>query len=67
MNPLAMIGGGGMSVSDSTSVTFNPFADQGKTSSNNIYVKSSAPLSLEAFLPIILIGGIALLVWKLLK
>ena len=66
MNPLSMLTGG-MSVSDSTSVTFNPFADQGKTASNQIYVKSNAPLSMATLLPILLVLGVGFLVWKLIK
>jgi len=67
MNPLALLGGGGMSVSDSTAVTFNPFADQGKTTTNSINVKSGLQLNADTLVPIAIILVVGYLLYRLLK
>jgi hypothetical protein len=63
---LSMLTGGGLSMSDSTTVSFDPFADQRKSASNVINVKSGG-FSVESVLPFVLIGAVVLLAWKLLK
>ena len=59
--------GGGISASDSTSVSFDPFNNQSKSAANNIFVKSSQPMSLSNILPVVLIVGVVLLAIKFLK
>lgn len=72
MNPLsAILGGGGLSMSDSTTVGFNPFADNSKGGAS-VIVKSPGASSGEAsltgmILPLAVIAVIGLVIWKLFK
>lgn len=56
-----------ISVSDSTSVSFDPFSDQGKKLSQTFNIKSNAGLSLSTMLPVMLILVAVFVIWKFLK
>lgn len=58
-------GAGGLSLSDSTRVSFDPFADNSKRLTQQISVKTG--LDLKSALPWILLAAIALVAYKLFK
>lgn len=61
-------GAGGLSVSDSTKVTFDPYADLRKTinSTNNFGVGGGTDFS-ALVLPLVIIAAVVIIAWKLLK
>lgn len=57
---------GGYSISDQTSVSFDPFNNQSRATANNVNVKSTVGLTLSNLVPILVVGVLGFLAYKLL-
>lgn len=65
VGPLSLLNGASIpGLSDSTTVGFDPFADNRKTSSNTVNI--GGKFDLAALMPLVIVAVVGLIAWKFL-